>query len=412
MKSVEGFTYTTAIDKLRKLTKRLRIIPGGTSAGKTYGIIPILIDYAIRHPKSEISIVSETIPHLRKGAIRDFLKIMKATNRYIDEHWNRSNFIYTFSNESFIEFFSADQQSKVRGPRRDVLYINECNNIDFETYSQLAIRTRKIIWLDYNPTNEFWVNTELANDPDAEFLTLTYKDNDALSESIVNDIEKIKTKAFFNPDADNLFAENNTKSQYWANWWKVYGMGQTGSIQGAIFSDWSIVDSIPVDARFLGVGMDFGFVADPTAIVALYSFNREIYIDELCYQSGMTNNEIANRLKQCGFNGRTLIVADCAEPKSIAEINRFGFSIVPCSKGPDSVLFGIDLLQQFTTYITSESVNIIKEYRNYIWETDKAGNKINRPIDAYNHAIDAIRYIAVRTLARQNSPSRGVTIRN
>lgn len=411
MLSVDGFTYTTAINKLRKLTKRVRIIQGGTSAGKTYGILPILIDEAARKPKSEISVVSETIPHLRKGAMRDFLKIMQATNRFFPEHWNKSNFVYTFGNGSFIEFFSADQQSKVRGPRRDVLYINECNNVDYETYTQLAIRTKRTIWLDYNPVREFWANTEFENDEDAERIILTYKDNEALSESIVGEIEKAKVKAFYNPDAKNLFAESNIKSAYWANWWKVYGLGEVGSVQGCIFSDWNVVDNIPDAARYLGCGIDFGFAQDPTAIVDAYLLDGELYLDELCYNKGMTNSDIARKLKDEELSFNSLIVADCAEPKSIAEINQFGFNIQPCSKGADSILFGIDLLQQYTINITSESTNIIKEFRNYIWDTDKTGNNLNRPIDDFNHSIDAIRYIATRTLAKQNNRQvRGVII--
>ena len=400
---VDGFRYTTAIDKLRQLTRRIRIIQGGTSAGKTYGILPILIDSAAKSPKIEISVVSETIPHLRKGAMRDFIKIMQATNRFNPDHWNKSNFVYTFGNGAFIEFFSADQQSKVRGPRRDVLYINECNNVDFETYTQLAIRTKQTIWLDYNPTTEFWVHTEILNDADADYLQLTYKDNEALSESIVQEIEKTRIRAFYEPNAKNLFAEGNIKSAYWANWWKVYGLGEVGSVQGVIFSNWQTVEQIPESAVLKGVGVDFGFAQDPTAIVELYVCDGMVYLNEVCYNSWMTNNEIANYLKKQGYNATTLIVADCAEPKSIAEINRYGFHLQPCVKGSDSINFGIDLLQQFELNITNESVNLIKEFRNYTWEKDRDGNSTGRPIDTFNHLIDALRYIAVRVLSKQTT---------
>ena len=411
--SVDGFVYTTAIDKLRRLKKRIRIIQGGTSAGKTYGILPILIDTAARTPKIEISVVSETIPHLRKGAMRDFIKIMQSTNRYIPDHWNKSNFVYTFTNGSFIEFFSADQQSKVRGPRRDVLYINECNNVDFETYTQLAIRTKQTIWLDYNPTNEFWAHTELLNDADSDFLQLTYTDNEALSDTIVAEIEKARIRAFYEPMAVNLFAESNIKNSYWANWWKVYGLGEVGSVQGVIFSNWRIVDNLPTNAQLKGVGVDFGFASDPTAIIEIYTFDGEVYLNEVCYNNGLTNNEIANVLKKRGYDSRTMIVADCAEPKSIAEINRYGFRIIPSVKGADSINFGIDLLQQFDLCVTAESVNLIKELRNYIWDTDNQGNRIGRPIDCFNHLIDALRYIAVKVLSKQSERKvRGVIRRN
>lgn len=395
------------------MSARVRIVPGGTSAGKTYGIIPILIDVATRQ-RLEISIVSESIPHLRKGAMRDFLKIMECTGRFIPEHWNKSNFTYTFTNGSFIEFFSADKQSKVRGPRRDILYINECNAIDFETYSQLAIRTKQYIWLDFNPTSEFWVHTELQRDPDVETLVLTYKDNEALPDIIVAEIEKAKTRAFFDADAPNVFAESNIKSAYWANWWKVYGLGEVGSVQGCVFNGWQFVDAIPADAKLLGVGMDFGFSTDPTSMVALYRYNGGIFIDEMCYKVGMTNKDIAVELKRQGCRASTLIVADCAEPKSIHEINEYGFNVLPSEKGADSILFGIGVLQECEDVsITRESVNFIKEYRNYVWETDKSGNKTGRPVDAYNHLMDALRYIAVKVLAKHNQHQRrGVVRRN
>lgn len=395
------------------MSARVRVVPGGTSAGKTYGIIPILIDRATRS-RLEISIVSESIPHLRKGAMRDFLKIMESTDRFIPEHWNKSNFTYTFSNGSFIEFFSVDTPSKVRGPRRDILYINECNAVDFETYSQLAIRTKKYIWLDFNPTSEFWVHTELKDDPDVETLVLTYKDNEALPDIIVAEIEKAKDRAFYDPDRQNPFAENNIKSAYWANWWKVYGLGEVGSVQGCVFSDWNFVDAIPDDAALLGVGMDFGFINDPTTMVALYRYNGGIYIRELCYKVGMTNKDIASELSRNNIGKNTLIVADCAEPKSIHEINEYGFKVMPSEKGADSIIFGITVLQECESIsITKDSVNFIKEYRNYVWETDRDGNKTGRPIDAYNHCMDALRYVATKTLAKHNQHQRrGVTRRN
>ena len=413
VRSVDGFVYTTAIEKLRQMSARVRIVPGGTSAGKTFGIIPILIDVASRK-RFEISIVSESIPHLRKGAMRDFLKIMQATGRYIDEHWNKSNFTYTFTNGSFIEFFSADKQSKVRGPRRDILYINECNAVDFETYYQLAIRTKKVIWLDFNPTSEFWVHTELANDADVETLVLTYKDNEALSPIVVKEIEKAKDKAFFNPDAPDLFNEKNIKSPYWANWWKVYGRGEVGSVQGCIFSNWKLIDKIPPDAVRLGIGIDFGFTNDPTTAIELWRYNGGIIINQLCYQSGMTNRDIAAMLKANNIPPSTVIVADCAEPKSIAEINQFGYHVQPSVKGADSVNFGIGVIQEVDDMsITKDSTDTIKEYRNYVWETDKDGNKTGRAIDAFNHSMDALRYIATTVLARyQQKHSRGVMRRN
>lgn len=367
------FVYTTAIKKLRKLKQRVKVIPGGTSAGKTFGILPILIDTAARIPMLEISVVSESIPHLRKGAMKDFLKIMKATNRYIDQNWNRSYLTYTFSNGSYIEFFSADQEDKVRGPRRNILYVNECNNISFETYHQLAIRTSLSIWLDFNPSNEFWAYTELNQDSDVEWLTLTYKDNEGLPESIVKEIEKAKEKA--------------KTSKYWENWWNVYGLGQLGSLEGVIFSNWSIIDNIPPEARKVGSGLDFGYTNDPTALIDVYEWNGKRILDERVYRQGMVNADIVPYCTK-----QIIVYADSSEPKSIEEIRRFGIMIKGVTKGTDSITFGIQVMQGQEYLITSRSTNLIKEFRQYCWDVDKTGKRLNKPIDKWNHAIDAVRY--------------------
>lgn len=393
---IPSFVYTGAITKLRQLKRRIKVIPGGTSAGKTYGILPILIDKAVKTKGLEISIVSESLPHLRKGAMKDFLKIMKATGRYIDKHWHRTTFTYTFSNGSYIEFFSADQEDKVRGPRRNILYINECNNINFETYHQLAIRTSKEIWLDFNPSNEFWCYTELKDDDDVEWLTLTYKDNQGLAASIIKEIEKAKYKAYHNPDLENPDIESNIKSVYWANWWRVYGLGMLGSLDGVIFQNWQQIDSIPEDARLVGSGLDFGFTNDPTAIIDVYEWNGKRILDERCFRTGMVNSDISPYLRQ-----NTITYADSAEPKSIEEIRRMGVMIKGVTKGSDSILFGIQVMQRQEYLITSRSVNLIKEFRSYCWDKDKQGNKINKPIDDFNHGIDAVRYHEMESIGRK-----------
>lgn len=401
LRAVKGFRYTTAIKKLRGLTKRIRTIPGGTSAGKTFGILPILIDRAIKSPGLSISVVSESIPHLKKGAIKDFKSIMLATGRWRDEAYNKTDRVYTFANGSYVEFFSADSEGRVRGPRRNVLYINECNNIAFDTYYQLAIRTDQEIWLDYNPSNEFWVHTELADDPDAEFLILTYKDNEALSASIVREIEKNRAKAFHDESlqGEALFAESNIKSSYWANWWKVYGLGLLGSLEGVIFSNWSQIASVPPAARLLAYGQDFGFSTDPAALVALYLHDGELILDELIYKRGMINAELAREYKRLGVKNNVTIYADAAEPKSIKELSGYGFRIQEADKGKDSVNFGIDLLQAYPIRVTQSSLNLITELRSYTWEKDKkTGLATNAPEDANNHAIDAVRYAAIHVL--------------
>ena len=377
---------TTAQEKIRKLRKRIRIVQGGTSSSKTFSIIPLLIQYAQQHPKSEISIVSESIPHLKRGAIRDFLKIMDWTNNLNWSRWNKTNSTYTFANGSFIEFFSADQPDKLRGARRDILFINECNNVDFESYQQLAIRTKKFIYLDFNPTSEFWVHSELVKETDSNFIVLTYKDNEALDLSIVKEIEKAKIKA--------------ETSEYWANWWRVYGLGEIGSLQGLIFDDWQIISEIPKDALFLGSGMDFGYTNDPTTIIDLYRIKDNIYLNERMYMTNQTNNDIGTFLK--AKNTKGIIIADSAEPKSIAELQLQGLNVLGAVKGADSIVNGIDLIKRFNVHITQQSLNLIKEQRNYKWVTDNAGKSTNKPIDAYNHCIDAIRYITTYSLSPKN----------
>lgn len=402
---VEGFTYTTAIKKLRRLKKRIKKIQGGTSAGKTYGILPILIDKAIKTPLLEISVVSESVPHLRKGALKDFLKIMKRTGRYVDAHYHRTFLTYQFSNGSYIEFFSADQEDKVRGPRRNILYINECNNINFDTYYQLAIRTDMEVWLDYNPTHEFWANTELKDDPDLDEIILTYKDNEGLSHSIVKEIEKARTKAFNDPylNVDVLFNDRNIKSSFWSNWWKVYGMGLTGSLEGVIYDNWSIIDRLPEEARLLGYGLDFGFSKDPASLVAAYRLNGRIIFDELLYQTGLTNPQLIKMLSSLGVDPNMNIWADSAEPKTIKEIKMSGYNIRAVEKGADSIRSGVKMIQGLDHFhVTKRSVNGIKELRGYVWDTDKSGNSLNKPIDLNNHFCDAKRYWAMMELKAQS----------
>ena len=382
------FTQTQAVKRLRKLHKRIKIIRGGSSAGKTIAILMILIDYAIKNPYKEISVVAESVPHLRRGALKDFLSIMKGTHRYDERKFNRSTLKYEFSNGSYIEFFSTDQPDKLRGARRTDLFINECNNIDFESYQQLAVRTSKDIWLDYNPTNLFWVDKELIGQEDTDFITLTYKDNESLSDTIVKEIEKAKVKA--------------KTSTYWSNWWKVYGLGEIGSLEGACIPDWKSIDTIPSDARLLCAGLDFGYSVDPSTYIRLYKWNNAYIFDELLYRKGMLNRDISYFLKDNQINEN--IYADSAEPKSIQEIRSYGHKIFPVTKGRDSVIYGINLINQNEIYITSRSKNLIRELQGYVWDKDKEGNNIQKPTGIHPDCIDASRYALMMQL---ENPNRG-----
>jgi phage terminase large subunit len=378
------FKRTTSINKILSLNGRIKIIQGGTSAGKTFGILPILIDKCAKENGLEVSVVAETIPHLRRGALKDFLKIMRWTNRYFDDRFNKTLLRYDFANGSSIEFFSADDASKLRGARRDILYINECNNVTFEAYNELSIRTKKEVYLDFNPANEFWVHKELKDEPDTDFIILTYKDNEALDESIVTQIEKNRDKA--------------TTSSYWANWWRVYGLGQVGSLEGVVFNNWKEIDTMPKEAKLIGIGLDFGYTNDPTAAIEIYNYNGTRIVNELVYRTGMVNSDIAKILPS-----GVIIYADSSEPKSIEEIRRQGKTIKGVTKGADSINYGIDVMQRQDYLVTKQSTNLIKELRSYCWDTDKQGQRMRRPIDHYNHAIDALRYHEMEALGLKSN---------
>lgn len=374
---------TTAQAKIAKLRKRIRIVQGGTSSSKTFTILPMLITYAIQKPESEISVVSESVPHLKRGAIRDFIKIMQWTDNWRETSWNKTDKIYTFQNGSFIEFFGADQPDKMRGARRDVLFINECDRVQFEAYNQLAVRTRKFIYLDFNPTKEFYVHTELENRENSDKIILTYKDNEALESSIVKEIESARERAKTSP--------------YWENWWKVYGLGLIGSLQGAVFNNWEIIDFMPIDdegeheARLLGIGLDFGYSNHPTAATAIYEWNGSYILDQIIYQKGLRNDQIAAILSEYDCE----VVCDSAEPKSIEELRMHGIDATGAPKGKDSILFGIDIMQSLYFFVTARSEEIIKEFKYYTWKTDKSGKKMNVPIKHFDHAMDGIRYFIV-----------------
>ena len=369
------YIKTRATSKLERLSKRIRGIAGGTSASKTISILLLLIQYAQTHDNQKISVVSESFPHLKRGAIRDFLDIMEAHKYFDPAAWNKTDSLYTFETKSIMEFFSADQPGKVRGPRRDILFINEANNISYETFTQLEIRTKKVIWLDWNPVSEFWFYDGLDKEPavkdrkDCDFMILTYRDNEALDPRVVEAIEARRGNA---------------------NWWKVYGEGLLGDAEGRIYKEWEVIDKVPHQADLRRYGLDFGYTNDPTAIVGIYYYNGGYIFNEICYQHKMTNKDIADRM----LNEKpALVVADSAEPKSIDEIKKnHGVNIIGASKGRGSVLQGIQNVQAQRISVAKSSVNLLKEYRNYLWMTDKEGKIINEPQEFLNHFMDAIRY--------------------
>jgi len=365
------YIATTATKKIAQLRKRIRGVSGGTSASKTISILLWLINRAGTNKETEketLSVVSETMPHLKRGAIRDFLNIMQEHNAFDPKAWNKTDFIYTFPNGSIIEFFSADIVGKVRGPRRDIIFINEANNVSYETYTQLEVRTKKIIWLDWNPVSEFWWYTEVMGKMDCDFVTLTYRDNEALDPKMVEALEVRKGNKL---------------------WWRVYGEGMLGEAEGRIYKDWQQIDDIPHEARLERYGLDFGYSNDPTAIVAIYYYNGGYIWDEIVYTKQMSNKMIADVLNNIP---RALVIADSAEPKSIDELKTYGINILPSQKGQGSVLQGIQYVQDQRISVTKRSLKIWWEYRNYLWMTDKDGIIINEPSPIFNHLMDAGRY--------------------
>jgi phage terminase large subunit len=345
-------------------------VQGGTSASKTISTLLVLIDKSQRDTKPTLtSIVSESVPHLKRGAIRDFKNIMQAHNYWKEDSWSASDSIYTFETKSQIEFFSADQPDKLRGARRDRLFINEANNIPLDAFDQLEVRTKEFVYLDWNPTNEFWFYTDVIQKrDDAELIVLTYKDNEALSKEIINSIEQRKNRK---------------------GWWQVYGLGQLGEVEGKIYKDWQILDEFPHEARLERRGVDFGYTNDPTAIVDIYYYNGGYILDEVCYKKGMSNKQIADTIKVLP---ETLAIADSAEPKSIDEIKSYDVNIQPAVKGPGSINQGIQFIQNQKISITKRSVNLIKEYRNYLWAIDRDGKILNVPEGGLDHCLDALRY--------------------
>lgn len=376
------FSLTTATKKIAVLNTKIRAVQGGTSASKTISILLHLIHEAQSDTSPTLtSVVSESIPHLKRGALRDFKKILQEHKYWSDNNWNATDSIYTFETGSQIEFFSTDNGDKLRGGRRDRCFMNEANNCSFDAFEQLEVRTKEYIYLDWNPTNEFWFYTDVyGHRKDCELIILTYKDNEALSPEIVASIESRKNRP---------------------NWWRVYGEGQLGEVEGKIYTGWQEIESIPHEARRIGRGLDFGYSNDPTAVVDVYYYNGGYIVDEVIYRKGLLNSEIATILKDADI----ITVADSAEPKSIDEIKGYGVSIVPAEKGTGSVNQGIQLVQDQKISYTKRSSNIAKEYRNYLWERDKDGKILNEPEHGFNHAMDAVRYFLQRHLKNTGEAS-------
>lgn len=396
METENKYKYSKAYFKILDLiTKNPKetvfVICGGQGASKTISIIELIIQSLLSSEK-EATILSSELSKMKRTVIRDYKKVCKDWGVFgSEDDFNKSECKHEYPNDSYLDFLGADVNDIGKGFRRDILYINEADKLDVETAIQFISRAKLTI-IDYNPDKMFW-GDEFINENN--HIVLTFEDNEFLSEQEIANILEYKTKGFHDPNLpfDLLFKESNIKNKYWANKWKVYGLGLIGSLEGVIFENWDIVDGVPLDAEFLGVGLDFGW-NDPSACVKLFICNNELYIKQVIYESGLYNKDIADLFYKNGITNTMLIVADCAEPKSIAEIRARGFNIVECEKGPDSVRAGIDLLQTYKIHITKDSPSVINDFNKYSWRVDKSGNTLNEPQNKNKHAPDATAYIA------------------
>lgn len=402
------YKYSKAYFKIRDLilsnpNENVFVIRGGQGASKTISIIELIVQSLLSSTK-EASILSSELSKMKRTVIRDYKKIVKDWGVLKNESdFNKSESKHEFINDSYIDFLGADVNDVGKGFRRDILYINEADKMNIDTAVQFISRAGLTI-IDYNPDSHFWGDDYINEN---NFITLTFLDNEYLPDSEVKSILDYKLKGFHNPDLpfELLFKEENIKNTYWANKWRVYGLGLVGSLEGVVFNDWKETNTIPKEARLIGYGMDFGYTNDPTTLIACYKYNNAYIFDECIYGKGLMNNDIANLVRQ---ERKGQIYADAAEPKTIAELKRYGIKITAADKGRDSINYGIGLLQEKEILITKRSKNLIKELRNYRWATDKAGNNLNKPIDAFNHCIDAMRYLAVMTFNNKKKFSRAI----
>lgn len=360
---------------------------GGTSSGKTYSILQVLFTLLSTEEGTTCTVVGQDIPNLKAGALKDALTIYEGSEalKSLIESYNKSDRVFFFNNGSKLEFKSYADAQDARSGKREYLFVNEANGISFDVYEQLSLRTTKGIFIDYNPDAEFWAH-ELKGKEGVEFFYSDHRNNPFIG------VEGNKVNPVISARVRGKI-EGLKEKDY--EFWKVYARGITGKIEGLIFRNWDIITEVPSHANLVGSGMDFGFTNDPTTVIDVYESDGELILDEIVYETGLTNNDIASRIK--GKSNR--IIADSADPKSIEELSRMRFRIEGAKKGPDSIINGIDILKRYKIRITQRSVNTRKEFASYKWKVDKAtGKAINEPVDFMNHAIDAVRYLALNLL--------------
>ena len=371
----------------KETEERTVVNQGGTSSGKTYSIMQLLFEMAMNEPDLVVTIVGQDIPNLKKGAYRDAKTILNQSP--ILQVWfpyiNESERVIRCINGSVLEFTSFKDEQDAKSGKRDVLFINECDGIAYGIYWQLDMRTRRKVFLDYNPSTRFWVHDNVIGRKNVKLIISDHRCNPFLSKEEHEKIEKIEDYEL----------------------WKVYARGKTGKLKGLIFPEFRIVDRMPevLECKGNWYGLDFGYTNDPTALENMRLAHGELWVDELLFEAGYDNPMIARVMKTNGIMRRDVVIADCAEPKSISEINSFGFNVRPSSKGPDSIKNGIQILQRYKINVTRRSTGIIQEMKRYKWKVDKNGVMLNVPIEVWNHGIDAIRYVSLKTLSARRVSS-------
>tara|TARA_R100000900_G_scaffold40894_1_gene33446 strand:+ start:349 stop:1452 length:1104 start_codon:yes stop_codon:yes gene_type:complete len=352
---------------------------GGTRSSKTYSLAQLIILKALQEQGKVYTICRKTLPALKSSAYRDFFNILEHHNLYNPNKHNKSELTYKLNN-NLIEFISVDMPDKVRGRQRNVLWINEATEFTMEDFVQLSLRCTENIYLDFNPSDPYsWIYDKVMNRDDCTFIKSTYLDNPFLPEETIKEIERLK--------------------QLDSNYWQIYGLGDMAQPTETIFRQFEIVNEVPKNANIIALGMDFGYTNDPTAIVEVFKLNDDLYINELLYNKGLTNQDIATKLRELNISNRTEIIYDSAEPKSGEEIRRMGFLMYPAKKGADSINMGIDILRRFKLHITKNSTNALNEFKYYKWLTDKNGQIVNKPsTNQQDHIIDAVRYVALNKL--------------
>lgn len=360
---------------------------GSSRSSKTYNILIWLIIYCLTHKNTRLSIVRATLPAIKGSVFIDFKEILIKMGVFDEKCLNKTEFTYVFSNGSWVEFFSTDSEQKLRGRKRDILYVNEANELKFIEWQQLKMRTTQFAIIDYNPsfTDDHWI-CDINKDEKTHHFISTYKDNPFLEQVIIDEIESLQHK---------------NKSL-----WQIYGLGLQAQIEGLIFSNVEMVNEIPAHVKMNHIGMDFGFTNDPTAIVNVGIYNDTLYCDELCYKTHMLSSDIIRELKK---HENRKVISESADPRLIQEIKNSGIDIRPVYKGQGSVMEGITKMLEYKICITKQSLNLIKEFKNYTYEQDKEGKWLNQPIDSFNHGIDAIRYYILEIVLGKNRKKQSLT---